>query len=321
MRANLLMQNNVVNIIRYFVNTVFSFSLLTIAFLFSTPLQGFAQAWVAPSHSGTLSLDFQWIDNTGHRVNDGNLDLKYPGKSDTSAIYIDIDYAFTDRFSAEIGLPYVFAKYIGPGPTPGPFLPVDNCFCWHSGLQDFGMIVRYNLIGEIGGSFQLTPSVSVGTPSRNYAFQGEAVVGANLDEVAAAIDVGTRLDAISPRLAIEARYSYAFVEQVLDISHNRSNIRTEVAFRLTRTTALRGLASWQITHGGLRIPEDIMRNPELFVPQHDRLLRDDYFRAGMGISYELPHLEMYATYIAYVSGTNTHAGRAFSTGVSWPFNL
>ena len=180
------------------------------------------------------------------------------------------------------------------------------------------MIVRYNLIGEIGGSFQLTPSVSVGTPSRNYAFQGEAVVGANLDEVAAAIDVGTRLDAISPRLAIEARYSYAFVEKVLDISHNRSNIRTEVAFRLTRTTALRGLASWQITHGGLRVPDDInMDNGS----QHDRLLRDDYFRAGMGISYDLPHLEMYATYIAFVSGTNTHAGRAFSTGVSWPFNL
>jgi len=50
-------------------------------------------------------------------------------------------------------------------------------------------------------------------------------------------------------------------------------------------------------------------------------LRDNYFRAGVGVSYQLQHLDMYATYIAYVSGKNTHAGRAFTTGVSWPFEL
>ena len=242
----------------------------------------------------------------------------FPGKSRNAAISVAIDYAFTDRLSVEVGLPYVFAKYRGPGPTPGVFLPVDSCFCWHSGLQDFSLVARYNAIGQIGGAFALTPSVSVGVPSRDYVYRGEAVVGRDLDEIALAVDAGLRLDAISPKLSLQGRYSYAFVEQVLDISTNRSNAAGEVAFQLTRRLGLRGLMAWQWTHGGLRVPQDI--NPSNFA-QHDRLLRDNYFRAGGGVTYQLSRLDVYVSYIAFVDGTNTHDGRAVTVGVSWPFEL
>ncbi len=242
----------------------------------------------------------------------------FPGKSRNAAISVAIDYAFTDRLSVEVGLPYVFAKYRGPGPTPGVFLPVDSCFCWHSGLQDFSLVARYNAIGQIGGAFALTPSVSVGTPSREYVYRGEAVVGRNLDEVALGIDAGLRLDAISPKLSLQGRYSYAFVERVLGISTNRSNAGGEVAFQLTRRAGLRGLMAWQWTHGGLRVPRDI--DPANFA-QHDRLLRDRYFRAGGGVTYQLTRMDVYASYIAFVDGANTHGGRAVTVGVSFPFEL
>lgn len=267
---------------------------------------------------GSVSLGFQWIDNTGHRLNDGNRDFLSPGKSTDAAISIAFEYAFTDRLSVELGLPYVFAKYSGPGPTPGVFLPVDSCFCWHSGLQDLSLIARYNAIGRIGGAFALTPSVSVGTPSRDYVYQGEAVVGRNLDEVALAVDAGLRLDVISPKLSLQGRYSYAFVERVLDIPNNRSNFVLQAGFQATRRLALRGLAIWQRTHGGLRVPEDInLEN----APQHDRLLRDNHFRAGAGVSYQLAQVDVYASYIEFVSGANTHSGRAFTVGVSLPFEF
>jgi hypothetical protein len=278
-----------------------------------------AQAWVPPGRTGSVNFAFQWIDNTGHILDNGRPDEMFPGGSQDASVYLALEYAFTDRLSAEIGLPFVWAKYVGPGPTPGPiFQPVDSCYCWHGGFQDFGLIARYNAVGDPGGAFALTPSIAVGAPSNNYAYQGEAVVGRNLREVALGLDVGQRLDPISPNLSLQAHYAYAFVEKVLDVSTNRSNFALEADYELTRKLAVRGLAYWQWTHGGLRVPQDI--TPENFL-QHDRLLRNDYFHAGAGATYQLSRLDIYATYVGFVSGTNTHKGWATSMGVSWPFEL
>jgi hypothetical protein len=314
--------------VRRFANAVLASSSLLLAAFFTTP-SCLAQAWVAPAHVGAINFGFQWVDNTGHRFTDGVSDTMFPGKSVDASLYLAIQYAFTDRLSADLGLPYVWARFIGPGETPPPFRPVDSCYCWHGGLQDFGLIVRYNAIGEIGGAFALTPSVAVGAPSRNYDYQGEAVVGRNLEEVALAVDVGQRLDFISPLLSVQGRYAYAFVERVLDIPNNRSNFSVEASYLLTPHLAVRGLAYWQWTHGGLRAggptlpdlpPPGDINTPERG-EQHDRLLRNNYFHAGFGIVYQLPHLDVYATYIGFVNGTDTHKGAAYSVGISWPFEL
>ena len=52
------------------------------------------------------------------------------------AFYAGVDYAFTDRLSFSVGLPYVFAKYTDPNPPPPPipYLPVDECHCWNTRL-------------------------------------------------------------------------------------------------------------------------------------------------------------------------------------------
>ena len=65
--------------------------------------------------------------------------------------------------------------------------------------------------------FALAPSVGYGVPTHDYPFVGEAVVGRNLNELRLAIDSGLRLDAISPRLSISGRNSYAdqFAEPVV----------------------------------------------------------------------------------------------------------
>ena len=286
-----------------------------------------AQAWVPPAGSGSVNFVVQRIDNTGHFLTDGFL-AKQGGKSVDSGIAIEADYAITDRWSLSAGLPYVFAKYTDPDPPPPfiPFLPVDTCRCWHSGFQEVGLTARYNVANR---AFALTPSVSVGVPSHDYNYQGEAVIGRNLKELRLAIDAGQRLDIISKRLSVQARYSYALVERVVNVPNNRSNAAVEGAFELTRKLSVRGSVFWQHTHGGLRLGGPSL--PELFPPgdvntterltEHDRLLRDNNWRVGGGMSYGFSRFDLFGSYIAYVRGTDTHAGRAVIGGISWPFEL
>src|SRR5688572_1957872 len=150
-----------------------------------------AQAWVPPAGIGLVSLVYQTISNTNHRLTDGTLFDGYDSVS--RGVLFNLDYAFTDRFSVSIGVPYLGSKYTGPEPSFFG-LAVDDCFCWNHGWQDFGFTARYNLAN---GAFALTPSVSLGVPTHNYDYFGEAVLGRNLNEIRLQVDVGQRLDAIS----------------------------------------------------------------------------------------------------------------------------
>jgi hypothetical protein len=55
--------------------------------------------------------------------------------------------------------------------------------------------------------------------------------------------------------------------------------------------------------------------------EHDRMLRDDSFHAGAGIAWSLPRIgiDLLGSYVEFVSGRDTHYGRAFTLGISRPF--
>jgi hypothetical protein len=285
-----------------------------------------AQAWAPHQGEGSVNFAYQRISNTGHRLTDGF--LAKGGQSTNMGLYVQADYAITDRLSFAAGLPYVFGKYtdLNPPPPPIPFLPLDQCHCWNSGWQDFGFTARFNVLN---GNFALTPSLSVDTPSHGYDFRGEAALGRHLKEARLAIDGGQRLDVISPKLSIQGSYSFAFVERTLDIGNNRSNATVEGAFLVTNKLLVRGLSLWQHTHGGLRFgsptsssvppPGDVNTQDRLF--EHDRLLRDNNWRFGAGATYSFQKMDIFGTYIYYASGTDTHSGRAFTFGVSFPFQI
>src|SRR5262245_29487444 len=269
-----------------------------------------AQAWVPPAHVGAVSVVYQHIDNTGHRDIDGNVVTGFDSAS--QGLFLNLDYAVTDRVSLSFGLPYIASKYIGPGPSFFG-LPIDDCLCWNSGFQDFGATLRYNVAN---GAFALSPSISFGYPSHDYDYLGEAVVGRNLRELRFAVDAGQRLDAISDRLSIAGNYTFALVEKVLDLQNNRSNMLVETSVILTRKWSGRAAFSWQHSHGGLRSTE--FETGEQ-VQQYDRIVKDNNFHITGGMSYSFPRLDVFAWYTHYVSGTDTHVGRAITAGVSWPF--
>jgi hypothetical protein len=150
-----------------------------------------------------------------------------------------------------------------------------------------------------------------------------------LKELQLTIDAGHSLDAITPRLSIAGRYSYAIVERVLDIPNNRSTAIVSGSFRVTDRVSAQGLVRWQRTHGGLRAgslpPAALIAPGEINTPerveQHDRLLRDNSTHVGGSVSYELSRFELFTSYLAFVGGTDTHAGRAVTAGISVPFTL
>src|SRR5215472_329392 len=135
------------------------------ALLVTAAVDAKAQVWALPRGEGDISFTYQRIDNTGHRRTNGFLVPR--GVSLDMSLYLETEYAFTNRLSITAGLPYVFAKYTdrNPPPSPIPFLPEYECRCWQSSWQDFGITARYNLVRAPSGVFAATPSVSVGVPS------------------------------------------------------------------------------------------------------------------------------------------------------------
>ena len=248
----------------------------------------FAQAWVPPAGIGVVSVVYQSIDNTNHRLTDGSLLDGYDSVS-RGALF-NLDYAITDRFSFSIGVPYLGSEVHGPG-AKLLRAGVDDCFCWQHGWQDFGGTARYNVIN---GAFAFTPSISFGVPSHNYDYFGEAVLGRNLNEIRLAVDVGHRLDRISDRLSVSARYSYAIVEKVLDLPNNRSNIAVESGFLATRRLATRVMFSWQRSHGGLRSNEDRHRGAAVAIRPPDQGQQLPHHRRPR---YSLPKFDLFASYV------------------------
>jgi hypothetical protein len=270
----------------------------------------YAQAWVPPAGIGVVSVVYQAISNTNHRLTDGSLLDGYDSLS--RGVLLNLEYAFTDRFSLSVGVPYLGSKYTGPEPSFFG-LPVDDCFCWNHGWQDLGVTARYNIANA---AFALTPSISLGVPTHDYDHFGEAVLGRNLNELRVGVDVGQRLDAISDRLSVSGRYTYAFVERVLDLPNNRSNIAVEADVVATRKLSARGGVAWQRSHGGLRSTE--VTTDEQY-SQWDRLLKDNNFHLTGGVAYSLPKVDVFASYVHYAAGTDTHVGHAVSVGLSVPF--
>lgn len=284
-----------------------------------------AQAFTLPRGSGMVTLAGQYVQNTGHRLSDGY--LRVAGQSATSSLLLEVEYGFTDRLSASVGVPYVFAKYTGALPPPS-LLAVDACQCWNSSFQDFSFAARYRFGGP---NWAVTPTLRYDRPSHDYAYQGEAVVGRNLNELLVGISAGTRLGGALSRASVQVGYTYAIVEKPLeDVPINRSNTAFEAGYALTSRLYLRATGAWQHTHGGLRagsvtgvpfpFPGELAPIGSERWLQRDRLLQSRYWQAGGGLSYSLGSVDVFASFAAYVWGRDAHDGQVYNAGVTWYFD-
>ena len=287
------------------------------------PAVASAQAFTPPGGVGSVTVAWQFVDNTGHRLTDGFFAAR--GQSVTTSALVEVEYGVNDRLAVSVGVPFVGAKYTGAQPARSG-RAVDLCGCWHASFQDFSASARYRL-GT--ASWAVTPLVRVDLPTHDYNYQGEAVVGRNLNELQVGVSGGVRLARV-PKLSVQANYVYALVEQPLDdISVNRSSGAFEVGYALSRRLYVRGTSAWTRTHGGLRAGSD-SGNPfplpgELNTPerraQGDRLIRVKYWQAGGGASYTAGPVDVFASIVKYVWGRDAHNGWVYNVGTTFYFDV
>jgi hypothetical protein len=292
------------------------------------PAPALAQAFSLPQGVAGVTLLTQYYDDTGRRFTDGT--RQSVGQTETVTVLLEADYGITDRLSATLGLPYIFARYRGDPYGPPLFPPepsTDSCHCWNSTFQDFSLAARYRLGDD---PWAITPLVRYINPSHDYNYQGEAVVGFDRREFAVGVNVSLRLVGLLPKASIEAGYTYSFVERFLGIPNNRSNGSVEIDYAVTRRFHVQATGTWQQTHGGLRFGSpsgdpfyppgevSILDTPASLAEFH-RLLRNDYWQAGGGISYSIGSFDVFASFTKYVWGTDTHDGQAYTVGATWYF--
>lgn len=280
------------------------------------PASAAAQAFTPPPRVGSVTVAWQWIDNTGHILTDGTFLPR--GQSVTSSVLAELDYGITERLAATVAVPFVFAKYTGQLP-PFSGLERDACRCWDQSFQDFSIAGRYRLGDDF---WALTPQVRVVIPSHEYPSRGEAVVGPNLNQVLLGISGAWRLAPALPKASIQAGYTFAFVEKVLhDIRSNRSNVAASFGYALTRSLYVHSGAAFQTTHDGLTAFEAMVAPPELLSQGIDRLLKMRYWHLTGGLSYSTGFADLFFAVEPYVWGRDTHNGIAYTVGSTWYFNF
>ena len=278
------------------------------------PASAAAQAFTPPPQVGSFTLSWQWVDNTGHILTDGTL---FPrGQSVTTSLLAEVDYGLTERFAATVAVPFVFARYTG-GLPPFSGLERDSCRCWHQSFQDFSVAGRYRFGDEF---WAVTPSARLIIPSHNYPYQGEAVVGAKLNQFLVGINGAWRFVAL-PKASVQAGYTFAMVEKPIeDLRPNRSNVAMTFGYGLTRSLYVHGGALYQQIHSGLTAFE-VPGAPPDARPQADRLLKMRWWHLTGGMSYSVGFADLFFGVEPYIWGRDTHDGIAYNVGMTWYFDL
>ncbi len=267
------------------------------------------QAWLPAKGSYSAAVLYTDIFDTKHYLPDGDeLDAGHMRVHSTG---LSLSYAPTDRVFLTAGLPYVRSEYHGEHPHP---TEVDDSR-YHGTFTDLRIDVHYQALLE---PVAFAPYVALVEPTHSYESMGHAAPGRNLHEKWIGFFIGKSLDLWIPRTYVQARYSFAFVEKVANVGHDRSNLDVEVGYFPSPSWSVRALAYWQHTHGGIEVP--IPQSDPLF-PYHDQLAAERFLNAGVGASYDLSRqLNLFGIYTSSVYGANGHKlGRSFTLGLGYSF--
>jgi len=265
------------------------------------PSAASAQAWLPQRHEGSVSVLFQHLFVTDHLLGDGTaVDV---GHITSDNLLVDVTYGLTSKLALSMGVPYTASVYRGSKPHPSE---LDN-HTYHGTIQDLRLDVRYNLTRR---GVTISPFAAVIAPSHAYEYFAHAAPGRRLWELQLGTYAGHAFERI-PGLFVQGRYSYGLVQRLVDIRHDRSNADLELGYFLSPSVRVFGLATGQVTHGGIDVPL-LWRTelPPALRPHHDRLARANYVDVGGGSQWSLsPTLDVFVSLLTTLRGENVHALR------------
>jgi len=232
------------------------------------------------------------------------------------AMTMDVDYSLTNRLAVRAVIPFVAAKYTGTKPHQ---LPADDG-TYHSTFQDLLIDLRYQLTK---GRIALTPFFRAVVPSHSYTYFAHSAVGRDVHEYHTGITFGRRLNPVLPKAYLQARYSYAFVEQILGIAPNRSDVEAQLGYFVSRRLSIIGQGQWMHTHAGVDHLFGVYHSglPDDLYPHHDQIGKASLLDLGGGAAYAVNRsLVAFFALGHSMEGRNTHAHAAVLTvGISRSF--
>ena len=286
-----------------------------------------AQAWLPAKGEGSVSLLYQDVFVRDHYSGTTPVD---GGQIWSKTMLVDVTYGVTDNLAITFGVPWVAGRYSGerqhpladlsgPEPTFYGVQPLDDG-TYHQTFADVRFDVRYNLTKK---GMVLTPFIGTTMPSHDYTSFAHAAPGQKLKVLQIGATGARLLDAIVPGLFVQGTYAYGFTENVLDISHNRSDVSLELGYFATPKLRLLALSNGRVTHGGIDMP----LAPRASLPasqflNHDRIQREEFLNLGGGASFALSNtIDIFGSLIHTVAGRNGHPiQRGVSLGLSWSFS-
>jgi hypothetical protein len=287
-----------------------------------TPAAASAQAWLPDEGTLNASTLYNNVLYREHWTATGDTGAPINVRAETFALLAN--YGITDRVMVSGVLPYIHTRYLGapthrppgtpPGTPPPPGFEVDDGQ-WHGYLTDLRVGLHYQLLEQ---PVALAPFIAFVTPVTDYPTAGHAAPGRGLNELMLGFNVGKSLDAWIARSYAQLRYSYAFVEEVQDIKHDRSNLNLELGTFFTSRWNVSLYGAWQWTHGGIDTP--VPASSPYFL-SHDQLADDEFFNAGFGTGFSItPNLTAFATYMHGFEGKNGHKiDQSITVGVSYGY--
>lgn len=298
----------------FFTHTSFGRVAPMLVGIVGLPVAAFAQAWVPEKGDTTVSLAVQELNVKKHLSATQVIDA---GHINTVVLLTDATYGLTSKMAVDLAVPFVSTTYAGTRPHPGAIVDDGTI---HNSFTDLRFSVRYNVSRK---GVVLTPYVGSIVPSHDYAYYGHAAFGEQLREIQVGTFAAKLFTTGVPGLFVSGRAAYGFVEQVQDISHNRSMGDLEVGYFATPAFRAFAMANGQYTHGGVDLPPNGQAGlPLALRPYHDVIQQVHYLNAGGGFAYSLnDSVDLFGSFIHQVSGRNGHVlNRGITFGASWSFS-
>ena len=303
---------------------------LTLAMLMGVAHTAMAQAFVPAKGEATVTVLYQDVLVKQHM----NLDFwADSGHIRSRNVGFDFSVGLGHKLAFSAALPYSSSKYVGSKPHvlgPGEdlllpdFQPLDNGQ-FHGTAQDFRFDLRYNLTTR---GVVLTPVFAFIIPSHHYQALGHSAFGRGYRETQVGVYAARvfRPWRFLPTAFVQGRYSLGFEEKIIGVSRQRHTMGVEGGYFVTPRLRVFGLATKQITHGGIDFvisPRADYPAPSEYFLHHDQILRDNFVDLGGGLGFELSRrVGLFASGLRTVSGLNGHAmSHLITVGATYSFSL
>jgi hypothetical protein len=240
---------------------------------------------------GSVSVGYQNTYVNGMLFPTGEAPI---GSVRIQSISLDLNYFFADRWSAQLGIPFIESKYSGPVPhcisqappqCAGQVVPVhphpESQFLddgsYHGAWQDWMLGVAYH--GNVD-DYLLTPSITAHLPSHHYTFFANAAVGQDLRKLEVAIDLAHQFDFTN--LYYRIRAGHVFVERTLGQSVDYDKLDLELGYFVNETWTLKVFGVGKKGNGYTGPP--VARTTEEWY-HHDQRAKHNYANLGAGFDY------------------------------------